>query len=84
MDALDEHYILGDLVVDRPRRCITRRLGVRGGVEEFQRGSEGLDGHLDGVLWMKNRSPRISELYSRFSPSKHRLRAARLTAMPAM
>lgn len=52
MDPLDEHHILGNLVVDRPRRCTVRQLGIRGGVEECQRGSEGLDGHFDGVLRM--------------------------------
>jgi len=84
MHPLDEHYVLGDLVVGRPRWGIERQLGVWGGVEEFQRGSEGLDGHVYGALWMENRSPRISELYSRFSSSKHRLRVAGVMAMAAM
>ena len=84
MNPLDEHHILGNLVVNRPRWGIKRQLGVRGGVEEFQRGSEGLDGHVYGVLWMGNRSPRISELYSCFSSPKHQLRVARVMAMAAM
>lgn len=56
MDPLYEHHILGNLVVDRPRRRTVRQLGVRGGVEKRQRGSEGLDGHF-GVLKIKSGAP---------------------------